>query len=309
VGLSVASVTVAYKGAEVLPRQIEALLAQSRPLQEIVVVDNASSDGTSTLLAKRYPQVTVLRLTENVGVGGGLAAGLAYAALEKKHEWVWTFDQDSVPHRDSLEMLLTGVALVGNQDGEVGIAAALPVHERGSFLYRPWLWRDGLVKPSPEALQEPVWFADLVITAGCMISRVVVERVGLPRADFFMDFVDFEYCLRARRQGYKVVVVPRARVAHEIGNGREVRLPGFRRLWYNQAPFREYYYSRNLAYFVWWLYPSNAAKRFVLRHLVRRAMGLLVFGSNKLACLKKIGQGFRDGRRAHLGIRFRPTDA
>ena len=305
--LSVASVTVAYKGLELLPRQIDALLEQSRPLQEIIVVDNASSDGTSAMLVERYPQVSVVRLPENQGVGGGLAAGLAYAALEKKHDWIWTFDQDSVPHKDSLQSLLAGVASIQNEDGQVGIAAALPVYERASYLYRPWLWRDGLVKPSREALRQPIWFADLVITAGCMVRRDVVERIGLPRTDFFMDFVDFEYCLRARAQGYKVVVIPSARITHEIGNGREVRLPGVRKVWYNQAPFREYYYSRNLAYSVWWLYPSKAAKRFVLRHLVRRAAGLLLFSSNKLECLKKIGQGFFDGRRASLGIRFRPS--
>ncbi|PYY18679.1 MAG: hypothetical protein DMG60_07565 [Acidobacteria bacterium] len=306
--LSVASLTVAYNGAELVSRQIDALLRQSRPLQEIIVVDNASNDGTSALLEQRYPEVTVMRLPENEGMGGGLAAGLAYAALTKKHNWIWTFDQDSVPHRDSLEMLLAGVASVSNQNDGVGIAAALPIHKRGS-LYRPWLWRDGLVKPSPEAFREQIWFADLVITAGSMIRRDVVENVGLPRTDFFMDFVDFEYCLRARGHGYKVVVVPCAQITHEIGNGRVVRLLGLRKLWYNQAPFREYYYSRNLAYSVWWLYPSKAAKRFVLRHLMRRAAGLLLFNSNKVACLKKIGQGFRDGRLAHLGIRFRPTDA
>jgi len=307
VGLSVASITVAYNGAELLPRQIEALFGQRRALQEIIVVDNASTDGTLGMLAQRYPQVTVLRLRENLGVGGGLAAGLAYAALERKHDWVWTFDQDSVPHRDSLEILLSSLDSISDKAGEVGIAAALPVYEEGLFCFNPWLWRDGLVKPSPEMLKEPIWFADLVITAGCMIRRDVVDRVGLPRADFFMDFVDFEYCLRARDRGYKVVVVPRSRINHEIGNGRAVRFTGIRKLWCNQAPFREYYYSRNLAYSVWWLYPSSAAKRFVLYHLARRAAGLLIFGSDKLACLKKIGQGFLDGRRAILGIRFGPS--
>src|SRR5882724_3670296 len=84
---------------------MEALLRQTRPLEEIVIVDNGSSDGTSALIAERYPQVTLLRMAENLGVGGGLAAGLTYAALEKHHDWVWTFDQDSVPNDDALEAL------------------------------------------------------------------------------------------------------------------------------------------------------------------------------------------------------------
>lgn len=67
---AVASVTVAHNAARVLPRQMEALLRQTRSLQEIIVVDNASTDGTSELLAERYPQVTVLRIPENLGAGG-----------------------------------------------------------------------------------------------------------------------------------------------------------------------------------------------------------------------------------------------
>ena len=94
---SAASVTVAYNSGDLLLQQMEALLRQTRPLQEIIVVDNASSDGTSALVAERFPQVTFLRMAENLGVGAGFAAGLRYAALEKRHDWVWTFDQDSVP--------------------------------------------------------------------------------------------------------------------------------------------------------------------------------------------------------------------
>jgi rhamnosyltransferase len=139
-----------------------------------------------------------------------------------------------------------------------------------------------------------------------MVRREVVEKIGLPRADFFMDFLDFEYCLRARSHGYKIAVITRAKLAHEVGNARRVRLLGYSRLWPDYAPWREYYVSRNIAYVAWWLYPSRRTKRFVARHLARHAGGVLLFGSHKLASLKKMVQGFWDGRRASLGIRFRP---
>jgi GT2 family glycosyltransferase len=307
VSLSVATVTVAYNGANRLPRQMEALFRQSRRVDEIIVVDNASSDGTSALVVKRYPQVTLLRMSENLGIGAGLAAGLSYAALEKRHDWVWTFDQDSVPNNDALEFLLKGTESLGNNDGEVGIVAALPVHTQTGICYSPLLWRDGYMKPRPEQLRQPIWFADLVISSGCMVRRDVVEKVGLPRTDLFMYFVDFEYCLRARSHGYKIAVVTGSRFAHEMGNAREVRLPGYSGLWPDRAPWGEYYMSRNMTYAAWWLYPSSRTKRFVVRHLARHAGGVLLFGSSKLACLRKMGQGFWDGRRASLGIRFRPS--
>jgi rhamnosyltransferase len=258
------------------------------------------------LLEKRYPQVTVLKMPENLGIGGGLAAGMAYAATEKKHDWVWTFDQDSVPNGDALQALLEG-SETAVAEGEVGIVAMLPVHQRTGECYYPLLWRDGFVKPSKQLVRQPIWFADLVISSGCMVRREVVEKVGLPRADFFIDFVDFEYCIRVRSQGYKIAVINRAKLAHEEGNARKIQLPGYSGLWPVQAPFREYYMSRNLAYVAWWLYPNHGTKRFVVGYLARQACKVLFFGSNKLACLRKMAQGFWDGRKANLGIRFRPT--
>jgi hypothetical protein len=64
--------------------------------------------------------------------------------------------------------------------------------------------------------------------------------------------------------------------------------------------------NRNLAYVAWWLYPSGPTKRSVMRHMLRHACGSLLFGSKKFSCLKKMVQGFSDGRQARLGIRFLP---
>jgi rhamnopyranosyl-N-acetylglucosaminyl-diphospho-decaprenol beta-1,3/1,4-galactofuranosyltransferase len=307
--MSVASVTTAFDCKSVLPRQLEALLRQTRKPQEIIVVDNASTDGTAKMIAERFPQVTVLPMAENLGTGGALAAGLNYAALVKRHDWVWTLDDDSVPNHDTLEALLQGADSATSTEGNAGMVAPLPVHLEAGACYAPLLWRDGFVKPPAELLHQPIWFADLVISSGCLVRRDVVEKIGLPRVDFFIDFVDFEYCLRARSHGYKIAVITGAKLAHQIGNSRKVHLPGYSRLWLEQAPFREYYMSRNLAYAAWWLYPSNATKRFVAGYLARHAGGVLLFNSNKLACLKKMVQGFWDGRRASLGIRFRPRNA
>jgi len=306
---SVASVTVAFNGARVLGRQIDALLQQTFPLQEIIVVDNASTDGTAAMLAERYPQVTLLRMPENQGQAGGWSAGLSYAALKQRYDWIWTFDNDSAPQPEALERLLKGVETISVTDSAVGMAAGILVHGESGTGYLPFLWRDGLVKPSAEQAGQPVWFADTVIASGCLIRRDTVEAVGLPRADFFIDLCDFEYCLRIRSHGYKIAVVNGVKIDHEIGSARKVRLLGSWRLWASQPPFREYYYSRNLAYLAWWLHPNFRTKRFVALHLFRHALGVILFSSNKLACIKKMAQGFLDGRRAILGMRLRPGDA
>jgi GT2 family glycosyltransferase len=304
--VSIASVTVAYNDASVLPRQIEALLRQTRPLEEIVIVDNASVDGTCALLAKRYPQVTVLHMPGNLGVGGAVAAGLTYAALQKRHDWVLTLDADSAPDPDMLEALVEGIEFLADTDPAVGIVAPLCVHRETGTCYPPLFWREGFVKPPAEIVRKPVWFADLVMGSGCTVRREVVEEVGVPRADFFMYFLDYEYCLRVRSRGYKVAIVTRSKLGHEVGRARKVRLPGYSALWADHEPWHEYYMSRNVAYTAWWLYPTRRTKQFVLRHLARHTCASLLFGSNKLACIRKMAQGFWDGRQGSLGIRFRP---
>jgi len=304
---SIASVTVAYNAERRLPRHLESLLRQTHPLQEIIVVDNASTDGTAKLLAQRYPRVTVLGMSENLGMAGAWAAGLRYAALEKGYEWTWTFDDDSVPQDNTLKTLLQGRDSLNTMQSEVGILAPMPVHRQTGTHYRPALWRDGFVKASSELFRQPVWLADLVITSGCMVHRDVVQKIGLPRADFFMDWFDFEYCLRARCHGYKIAVVNDAKLGHEIGNSRMVRLGGFARLWLDQPPWRHYYYSRNLAYIAWWLYPNSHTKNFALKYLAKVAGGTLLFSPRKLACLTNMARGFRDGCHGRLGIRLRPN--
>jgi rhamnopyranosyl-N-acetylglucosaminyl-diphospho-decaprenol beta-1,3/1,4-galactofuranosyltransferase len=304
---SIASITTAYNAARVLPRQMEALLGQIRPLQEIIVVDNCSTDGTRTLLAARYPQVTVLEMPANLGAAGAWSAGLEYAALKKRHDWVWAFDDDSVPPPGALKGLLEATESRTAVEANTGMVAGLPVHEPSGACYPPLLWRDGFHKPPAEKLRQPVWFADLAIASGLMVRRELVEKIGLPRADFFMDFFDFEYCLRARSQGFGIAVVNGVKLRHEVGEARPVRLPGYSALRPNHAPWREYYMSRNLAYVAWWLYPSGLTKRSTVRHMLRHACGSILFGSEKFACVKKMAQGFSDGRQARLGIRFLPN--
>lgn len=301
---SVASITTAYNAAHRLPRQIDALLKQSRPLQEIVIIDNGSTDETSTMLRERYPEVTVLHLSANVGAAGAWAAGLTYAAFEKRHDWIWNFDDDSVPGDSALDTLLSSGGIA--EDPVVAMLAPLPVNEATGAVYPPLFWRHGLVRPTKEVLQRPIWFADVVVASGCMVRREAVEAVGLPRADFFMDFFDFEYCLRMRAHNYKIAVINACEFSHELGDVKTIRIAGRTHVWSQHAPWREYYISRNLTYSGIRLFPTPGTKRFIVLHLLRHAVAIILFGARKAASLKKLFQGVIDGCRGRLGPRFLP---
>ena len=211
--VSVATVTVAFNARHVLPRQIAALSRQTFRINEIIVVDNASTDGTADFLAREFPHVTVLRMPKNLGASGALAQGMTYAALQKNHGWVWMFDDDSLPEDNALELLIRNAYTLRRTEPEVAIMAPLCVHGKTGFCYTPLFWRNGYVTPRSEQLKEQIWFADLVINAGTLVHESVVRKIGVPRADFFMDFFDFEYCLRARANNYKIAVISQARLS------------------------------------------------------------------------------------------------
>ena len=306
-GGRVASITTSFNGAKVLPMHLNALLSQTHPLIEIIVIDNASTDATVSMLAEKYPQVTVLRLHHNMGAAGGWAEGLRYAALEKKYDWIWNFDDDSLPRADALELLLQG-ATQFVETSKIGMIVPLPVHEQSNTPYPPYLWKDGFVLPDDAKMKKPIWLADMAIASGALVRRDVVEQIGLPRVEFFMDFFDFEYSMRACQHGYKVVVVSSCRFPHNLGNACLVRVFGINRCWTEYPPWREYYIARNLCYAAWHLYPTLRAKAFVVRCVLRRACRLILFGHERFRTASIIVKGMCDGVRGRLGTVFTPID-
>lgn len=303
---SVASVTVATNAARILPRQLDALKEQSRKIDQIIVVDNASSDGTADMLATQYPEVTVLSLPENGGVGGGYAAGLAHAAIAKKHSWIWLLDDDSVPPPDGLQKLLDGLQYLTEGTAQTAILAPLCVDLKTSMSYPGLSWQGRRLVPTPGDPSQPLTFVDSVISSGSLIRKEAVEAVGLPRVDFFMDFVDYEYCLRVRRSGFRIAVVRDSILDHEIGEQTTFNILGRKKFWADHAPWREYYMVRNETFTIWQHYPQLITKGFVVYKFSRHAAGIVLFGKQKLACLGMMCRGFLDGRAGRLGIRFLP---
>lgn len=304
--LSIASVTVAYNGKSVLQRHLDALQRQTQKIAEIVVVNNASTDDTLAFLAARFPDVTVLNLSENCGVGGGLAAGLEYAAVTRRHDWVWLFDQDSIPSEDGLGMLLAGLRHFNAAAENTAVLAPVNIHPETKMPCPGLSWRGGRLVPTPHPTTQ-ITLVDSVITSGSLIRREAIEVVGLPRADFFMDFVDHEHCLRLRRHGFEIAVVRDSLLHHVHGEPSKFKILGRTKYWTDHAPWREYYMTRNEIFTIWEYYPKWTTKAFTMYRLARHALDLLLFGKRKLACLGMMCRGFLDGRAGRLGIRFLAT--
>jgi rhamnosyltransferase len=245
----------------------------------------------------------VLDLPLNTGVGGGYASGLNLAIETRKHDWVWLFDQDSVPSQDGLESLVKGLESLGSRGENVAVLAPVCAHPGTGLSYPGLLWRNGWRKAKKSVSQGGISFVDAVISSGTLVRTAAVKIAGLPRADFFIDYVDFEHCLRLRRHGYEIAVVGDSLLHHEMGEPRQIRVAGFSVAWADHVPWREYYLTRNEIFTVQTYCPTWAAKFSVARRLLRHGIGILLFGSEKVACLKMIYRGVVDGRAGRLGIR------
>src|SRR5215210_1526363 len=99
------AVVVTYNRRELLSACLGAIAAQTRAPDHLLVVDNASTDGTRDMVAGEHPQAELLALPENRGSSGGFHAGMA-RAHGAGATWIWVMDDDTIPRPEALERLL-----------------------------------------------------------------------------------------------------------------------------------------------------------------------------------------------------------
>ncbi|WP_364517849.1 glycosyltransferase family 2 protein [Nocardioides sp. LML1-1-1.1] len=212
--MRVQAVVVTFNRLAMLQRLVPRLRA-TPGLERILVVDNASTDGTGEWLAGlEEPLVRHETLATNTGGAGGFHHGLGWAISEGA-DLVWLMDDDGLPDPDCLEVLLArverdglefcGPAVLAEQDpARLCFPIRLPggttvVHEMAAVEAAA---RDGLID-------------DVVIPFnGVLVTRDLVERIGLPREDFFIWGDDVEYLWRAERAGARIATVVDAHFLH-----------------------------------------------------------------------------------------------
>lgn len=194
----VAAVVVTYNRKKLLRECLQALLNQTRPLDEIIVIDNASTDGTDQMVHEEFPQITYVRLSENIGGAGGFHEGMKLA-YEKGYDWIWVMDDDAMPALNSLEMLMRAIASLGKQADTA------------------CLWNQIVTDRELTSVPDQVHLEEVesVTFVGFAISRKLMETVGLPKGDYFIYYDDAEYCLRIRRAGGRILRVIGSIIYHK----------------------------------------------------------------------------------------------
>ena len=249
----VMAVVVSRNGGATLRATVDALRGQ---MSRVHVVDNGSTGASAGILAalEQLPGITVERLGENRGVGCALNRGVARARSEGR-SWLLTMDQDSTVQPGLLPAFAAAIA----EDPRRVCLAPLRIEE-------------------PARAGGPVREVRYAITSGNLVRMALFDKIGHYDEGFFIDCVDFDFCLRVRQRGHAIHHVPGAQLRHVVGE----RLPDggvLSRFYQRHSPVRRYYMFRNYCY-------------LAERYLVRFPGFILKLGA--LQALLAVLVGFRD---------------
>jgi rhamnosyltransferase len=177
---------------------------------ETIVVDNSEI----AVSAERLPTAacTLVALGENTGIAFAQNVGIR-AAIAKGADVIVLFDQDSQPTDDFLHRLIAPLV-----PGRPGVVAPVCIDRTtGRELPSFRLGRLGRAHKVFSTGRNAPYPVDLVIASGCAATAATYSLVGGLDEDFFIDFVDFEWCMRCRERNVPVNVVPDAVMQHSIG--------------------------------------------------------------------------------------------
>ncbi|WP_413708781.1 glycosyltransferase [Rhizobium sp. Rhizsp82] len=286
----VVAVVVTYNRKELLARCLDAILRQTRLPDEIIVVNNSSSDGTLNMLEAQYAgEVAVLNMLNNVGGAGGFYRGINWAC-DQSADWIWMMDDDGVPDNDALEKLL-GAAKNGLYD----ILNAAVVDIDDPKLLSFGLEAGGRVLGTVGELTSAAGPDGLIANAAnpfnsTLVSRTLIDKIGCVKLEMFIWGDEIEFVDRARESGAAIATVMSARHFHPKNKKNVVRVPfSGGKLKVVIAPqHAANVHARNMAY--------NARKSSFLVKLLKPALYFVFFCSQgKLKRSVDFVRYWRDG--------------
>lgn len=291
----IAGIIVTYNpDIEVL---ISALQASSHQLGLIYLVDNYSSNiEVIQNILNDFKNIEIIKLDSNVGLAAAQNIALEKALINSYIEHVILFDQDSTIEEGFIDALLTDENILINKGIKVGAIGPSFYDSTNNQLYPATVYRGPFIERQ-EIGSEPVE-ATYIIASGCLIKLETLKAVGLMMDELFIDYIDVEWSLRAKKFGYKIFISPNARMAHTIGDERRTILG---RTVSVHSPLRRYYLVRNSFFMLRKSYIPMGYKCRELAFNLLRVMIAIWFSKDKSAIFKSFYYGCYDGIKGRFG--------
>ncbi len=200
--MKIAAVLVTYNRLDMLRECISSLREQSQKIDEIIVVNNSSTDGTLGWLQNQNDITTITQ--ENSGSAGGQFTGIKYA-YEKGYDWIWCLEDEIIAEKNCLNQLINFTRTI-----DYNISAVSPIRVNNVdeislgeiFKFYPKKLRHSkrYLRIKAKQFQNSSSFRIYSGTfEGLLINSNIIAKVGLPNKDMFLWFDDVEYCVRLNK--------------------------------------------------------------------------------------------------------------
>lgn len=224
----------------------------------LIVVDNASTDGSVTELYRAMPDAEIIENAENSGFAGGCNIGMA-RALSMGFKYIFLLNGDATVEPEALGALVGASASLKD---EAILGSAVKYAETGNYQFFGSRTRKDVGHPEwlntaddQIALQRALIETDFVFGAALFVPATILRRTGLFDERFYLNFEETDFCYRARQLGSMCFVVPTSIVRHQSGAA----------LGHIDGPMQTYFITRNE-----WLFAEKHATLLQRLRLFRR---------------------------------------
>ena len=276
----VCAVVVTYNRKKLLGECLDSLIKQTRPLDLITIVDNASNDGTDEFISHysgRIPNMQYIRLPTNCGGAGGFYEGIK-SAHTKGFDWLWLMDDDGRPDHNCLAQLLKYI------DRYDVLGPLICCGNRSHSVNRC----GNIITDDLNILRNTEIFFPVHPFNGTLISRRVVEKIGYPEKRLFIWGDEQDYRLRWLEAGFREASLGSALYFHPF-NRLKLKSCAFWLKVPDIAPERKYLFYRNQA----WLDLRHRSFLLSAFSIIRWFLSIVLFEKNKWFSLMGLLHGLR----------------
>ena len=255
----VSIIIVNYNSAEIILNCLKSLHTHLKQVAyEIIIVDNASQDGSPETIAKHFPQVKLLPQGKNHGFGTANNIGVNHA----QGEFIFFLNSDTIVTSDILPTLISklkqspNIGIVGpqilNPDGSFQFSVSKEISILGEFqtLQQVKQYRNPATRSTLAQIYDYEQNVDIVVGAAMLMRHSLFNEVGGFDESFFMYFEESDLCKRVRDLGYTILYTSEAHLIH-LGGYSVAKVAGVMATEYRRS--QRYYYQKHRPWWEQWL--------------------------------------------------------